>query len=37
MIAAVDDPAHRELLRLVEKETSLTVPIVFEGRTWGEF
>jgi diguanylate cyclase (GGDEF)-like protein len=41
MIAAVDDPAtdpaHRKLLRTVEKETSLTVPIVFESRTWGEF
>ena len=41
MIAAIDDPAtdpaHRALLRKVEKETSLTVPIVFEGRTWGEF
>lgn len=40
MIAAVDDPAadpaHRGLLRDLEKETSLTVPIVFEGQTWGE-
>jgi diguanylate cyclase (GGDEF)-like protein len=40
MVAAVDDPhtdaAHRELLRSLEKETSLTVPIVFEGATWGE-
>jgi diguanylate cyclase (GGDEF)-like protein len=40
MVAAVDDPdsdpAHRELLRSLEKESSLTVPIVFEGKTWGE-
>jgi diguanylate cyclase (GGDEF)-like protein len=40
MVAAVDDPgtdpAHRELLRGLDKESSLTVPIVFEGTTWGE-
>jgi diguanylate cyclase (GGDEF)-like protein len=40
MVAAVDDPdtdpAHRDLLRRLEKESSLTVPIVFEGATWGE-
>ena len=40
MVAAVDDPdsdaAHRELLRRLRKESSLTVPIVFEGKTWGE-
>jgi diguanylate cyclase (GGDEF)-like protein len=40
MLAAVDDPrsdpAHRALLRAFEKESSLTVPIVFEGSTWGE-
>jgi diguanylate cyclase (GGDEF)-like protein len=40
MLAAVDDPesdpAHRDLLRAFEKESSLTVPIVFEGSTWGE-
>jgi diguanylate cyclase (GGDEF)-like protein len=40
MVAAVDDPdsdpAQRELLRRLEKETSLTVPIVIEGTTWGE-
>jgi diguanylate cyclase (GGDEF)-like protein len=40
MLAAVDDPgsdpAHRDLLRGFEKESSLTVPIVFEGSTWGE-
>jgi diguanylate cyclase (GGDEF)-like protein len=40
MMAAVDDehtdPAHRELLRRLEKESSLTVPIVIEGATWGE-
>jgi diguanylate cyclase (GGDEF)-like protein len=39
-IAAVDDPdtdpAHRELLHRVEKESSVTVPIVIEGSTWGE-
>jgi diguanylate cyclase (GGDEF)-like protein len=36
----VDDPAtdapHRELLRRLEKESSLAVPIVIEGKTWGE-
>jgi diguanylate cyclase (GGDEF)-like protein len=40
MVAAVDDPhtdpAHRDLLRQLEKESSLTVPIVIEGETWGE-
>jgi diguanylate cyclase (GGDEF)-like protein len=40
LVAGVDDPgsdpAHRELLRSLGKETSLTVPIVYEGRTWGE-
>jgi diguanylate cyclase (GGDEF)-like protein len=40
MVAAVDDsatdPAHRDLLRRLEKESSLTVPIVIEGETWGE-
>jgi diguanylate cyclase (GGDEF)-like protein len=40
MIAAVDDPdsdpAQRDLLRRLEKESSLTVPIVIEGETWGE-
>ena len=30
------DPAHRELLRKLDKESSLTVPIVFDGETWGE-
>ena len=39
-MAAVDDedsePAHRDLLRRLEKESSLTVPIVIEGTTWGE-
>jgi diguanylate cyclase (GGDEF)-like protein len=40
MVAAVDDPAtdaaHRDLLRRLEKESSLTVPIVIDGETWGE-
>jgi diguanylate cyclase (GGDEF)-like protein len=40
MAAAVDDPdtdpAHRELLRSLGKESSLTVPIAIEGATWGE-
>ena len=40
LVAAVDDPdidpAQRELLRSLDKETSLTVPVVFEGSTWGE-
>ncbi|MGH2742734.1 MAG: GGDEF domain-containing protein, partial [Thermoleophilaceae bacterium] len=40
MVAAVDDPdtdgAHRMLLSRLEKESSLTVPIVIEGSTWGE-
>ena len=39
-LARVDDPAtdapHRELLRRLEKESSLAVPIVNEGKTWGE-
>jgi diguanylate cyclase (GGDEF)-like protein len=40
LVAGVDDPssdpAHRALLRDLGKETSLTVPIVYEGETWGE-
>jgi diguanylate cyclase (GGDEF)-like protein len=40
LVASVDDPdtdpAHRELLRRLEKESSVTVPIVIEGTTWGE-
>jgi diguanylate cyclase (GGDEF)-like protein len=40
LVASVDDPdsdpAHRELLRRLEKQSSLTVPIVIEGTTWGE-
>jgi diguanylate cyclase (GGDEF)-like protein len=40
MVAAVDDPesdpAQRDLLRRLEKESSVTVPIVIEGVTWGE-
>jgi diguanylate cyclase (GGDEF)-like protein len=40
LIASVDDPdsdpAHRELLRRLEKQSSVTVPIVIEGTTWGE-
>ena len=40
LVSGVDDPAsdpaHRELLRSLGKETSLTVPIVYEGETWGE-
>ncbi len=40
MLASVDDPdtdqAHRELLRRLGKESSLTVPIAIEGTTWGE-
>ena len=40
MVASVDDPdsdeAHRELLRRLEKESSVTVPVVIEGTTWGE-
>jgi diguanylate cyclase (GGDEF)-like protein len=40
MVASVDDPdtdpAQRELLRRLEKESSVTVPIVIEGTTWGE-
>jgi diguanylate cyclase (GGDEF)-like protein len=40
MTASVDDPdtdpAQRELLRRLHKESSLTVPIVIEGTTWGE-
>jgi diguanylate cyclase (GGDEF)-like protein len=40
VVAAVDDeatdPAHRELLRRLEKESALTVPVVIEGTNWGE-
>jgi diguanylate cyclase (GGDEF)-like protein len=40
VVASVDDPAtdpaHRELMRRVEKESSLTVPIVIEGAAWGD-
>ena len=40
LVSAVDDPstdpAHRELLRSLRKESSLTVPIVYEAETWGE-
>lgn len=40
MIAAVDDersdPAQRELLSRLGKGSSLAVPIVIEGSTWGE-
>jgi diguanylate cyclase (GGDEF)-like protein len=40
LVASVDDPdtdpAHRELLRRLEKESSVTVPVVIEGTTWGE-
>jgi diguanylate cyclase (GGDEF)-like protein len=40
MVSSVDDPdtdpAHRELLRRLEKESSVTVPVVIEGTTWGE-
>jgi diguanylate cyclase (GGDEF)-like protein len=40
MVASVDDPdtdpAQRELLRRLEKESSVSVPIVIEGTTWGE-
>ena len=40
MVASVDDPdtdpAQRELLRRLEKESSVTVPVVIEGNTWGE-
>jgi diguanylate cyclase (GGDEF)-like protein len=40
MLAAVDDegsdPAQRELLRRLGKGSSLAVPIVIEGSTWGE-
>jgi diguanylate cyclase (GGDEF)-like protein len=40
LVASVDDPgidpAHRDLLRRLEKESSVTVPIVIEGTTWGE-
>jgi diguanylate cyclase (GGDEF)-like protein len=39
-VGAVDDPdtdpAQRELLRRLEKESSVTVPVVIEGKTWGE-
>jgi diguanylate cyclase (GGDEF)-like protein len=40
VVAAVDDPsadeALRELMIRLEKESSLSVPIVFEDTTWGE-
>jgi diguanylate cyclase (GGDEF)-like protein len=40
MVASVDDPdtdqAHRDLLRRLQKESSVTVPVVIEGTTWGE-
>jgi diguanylate cyclase (GGDEF)-like protein len=40
LVASVDDPdtdpAHRDLLRSLEKESSVTVPVVIEGTTWGE-
>ena len=40
LVSGVDDPssdsAHRALLGALGKETSLTVPIVYEGETWGE-
>jgi diguanylate cyclase (GGDEF)-like protein len=40
MVASIDDPntdpAQRDLLRRLEKESSVTVPIVIEGATWGE-
>jgi diguanylate cyclase (GGDEF)-like protein len=40
MVASVDDPhtdpAQRDLLRRLEKESSVSVPIVIEGTTWGE-
>jgi hypothetical protein len=40
MVSAVDDPAsdpaQRELLRSLGKQTSLTVPIIFEGSTCGD-
>jgi diguanylate cyclase (GGDEF)-like protein len=40
MVASVDDPhtdpAQRDLLRRLEKVSSVAVPIVIEGSTWGE-
>ena len=40
LVASVDDPntdpAQRDLLRRLEKESSVTVPVVIEGTTWGE-
>jgi diguanylate cyclase (GGDEF)-like protein len=40
VLAAVDDedtdPSHRELLRRLQKESSLTVPVVIEDTNWGE-
>jgi diguanylate cyclase (GGDEF)-like protein len=40
VVAAIDDeasdPALRELLGVLGKESGLTVPIVVEGTTWGE-
>src|SRR5829696_6223517 len=39
-LAAVDDPnsdpAHRKLLKRLGKESSLCVPMVIHGETWGE-
>ena len=39
-LAAVDDPdsdpAHRELLKRLGKESSLCVPMMIHGETWGE-
>jgi diguanylate cyclase (GGDEF)-like protein len=40
LVSAVDDPrtdtAMRELMLSLDKESSLSVPIVFDGKTWGE-
>jgi diguanylate cyclase (GGDEF)-like protein len=40
LVSAVDDPrtdtAMRELMFALDKESSLSVPIVFDGKTWGE-
>jgi diguanylate cyclase (GGDEF)-like protein len=40
LVSSVDDPdtdpAQRELLRTLEKESSVTVPIVIEGSVWGD-
>jgi diguanylate cyclase (GGDEF)-like protein len=39
-LAAIDDPnsdpAHRELLKRLGKESSLCVPMMIQGETWGE-